>query len=476
MIMHTVISTTSAVHSLGGPNGGIILRVEGGAFAGRIAVLYIPVYGTLEMVWADAPYTVFSSSQQIATDCRDAPFSAVISGTGDIYAAYINLSDELCFVRLGFADGGWSIETTQTIFSAADASFPVICKLSTGQIWIAYTRYTGGLSYINAKLSEDDGATWTSDTNPGDTITSGDAVSAFCTMIEAKGYQYIIYTEGGTQLAVRAKSSGGAIWGGETILGSEGSYNDHLSAGVSSDGRLGIAYMTAGGLKYREFTGSTWSAEELIDAAAAGWPRVIFNQGNPAVVYLQYHHSDLTRLVVSTRDSGGFNTAEALVPGRDDPERVLLFNNSSGDYEDVTAQAVSQAAGDVIHPMSNALVLAEGDAIFAALPQQFSQFHVELSVVGSGGTVVWKYWDGQVWKSFVPESGAWSFTSATKDIALWQDLASIPTDWQPSQLGGYTGYWIRMEVTHAFGTAPVGSVMTGISKIAALSGEMGGAS
>jgi hypothetical protein len=82
---------------------------------------------------------------------------------------------------------------------------------------------------------------------------------------------------------------------------------------------------------------------------------------------------------------------------------------------------------------------------------------VVLSTAGGGGAVVWEYFDGEDWSQFTPDSGAYHFDSADNLVYLWADSASIPSDWQISKVSNYSAYWIRIRVTSAFSTDPVGT-------------------
>jgi hypothetical protein len=89
---------------------------------------------------------------------------------------------------------------------------------------------------------------------------------------------------------------------------------------------------------------------------------------------------------------------------------------------------------------------------------------VVLSTAGTGGTVVWEYFDGEDWSQFTPDSGAIHFDSADNLVYLWEDSDAVPSDWQISKVNNYSAYWIRIRVATAFSTKPVGTQIVAATK------------
>ena len=105
---------------------------------------------------------------------------------------------------------------------------------------------------------------------------------------------------------------------------------------------------------------------------------------------------------------------------------------------------------------------------YLGLADKFRFVKFLLSTAGSGGTVSYSYWDGSNWVSFTPEGGLFHLTSADFDLSLWDDLDSIPLDWQKKTINSSHLFWVKIEVSSAFSIAPVGSQITAINNIEAI--------
>jgi hypothetical protein len=463
------IASSSAQYPLGIPPGKKCLTVADGQYAGRTAELYAASASAIRLVAADAPYAAFTSPIDVAVDAADTPFDAFMSAAGDIYVAYIVTGTfDLAFVKLTFTGGVWTVGTKVSVFTADDCSRPGICRLTSGQLWIAYTRLNGGLYYVSAKMSLDDGASWGTMSDPGDTLTSG-ASAACAAMVEQNLCQYLVYTEGTGKLAYRAKGNGAILWDSEIILASGSGFDQRFSVAASKDGRIGIAYVNASGLRFREFSGSTWTAEAAVENGDLSAPAVAYRGGDAYVLYTRNSSDGRHLLMAARNDATGFTTAVALDTRKTNLKRLLVYNAAVGSYQDKTAEAASEAAGDVIHSATSALLDDVGDAVYVGQDEPFNAVYVRLSAIGAGGEVVWKYWDGQGWKAVTPYSGTWPFSGTEQDILLCNDFQSIPSDWQKREISGQSCYWMVASVTAAFSTSPVGSRITALTSLNAFS-------
>jgi hypothetical protein len=470
--MNKFIANSTADSPLGIPPGRKCLIVPSGQYAGRVAILYAASPSNIKLVSADPPFANFSSPSDVVTDSADTPFDAHMNSDGDIYVAYIETStNDLKFVKLTFDGGTWLVGAPATVYDGGDSSYPCICKLSAGRLWIAYTRLSGVDYYISAKVSTDDGETWTAASDPGDTLTSGDD-SAYCKMVERNQYQYVFYSEGGDRIACRSKAISAVIWGSEVVLASEGGYDENFTAAVSPDGRIGVAYVSATGLKFREYNGSYWSGEATLDNNTVVWPVVSYQGGEAYVLYARSRGSNMNQAFYTKKENDSFSSPEPLDTRKADLKKLLLYNASAGSYEDKTNEAASSDMADVFHSASSALLLAIDDALFIGIDEPFNYLHLLLSTTGAGGEVNWKYWDGQKWKAFTPVSGTWHFTAAEHDLLLWSDFDSIPDDWQKKTISESSCYWIVATVMSAFTTAPVGSRINAISNLKAISAQV----
>lgn len=470
--MNRYLNSSTAVLPLGLPTGQKCLMVPAGQYAGRTALLYAVSSTTIELISVDPPYTSPADPQAVVTDSANFPFDAWMDDDGDIYIAYtVSSSLKLGFVKLTFSGGQWSAGSPVSVFDAGESYFQNICKLSSGQLWIVYTRISGENYFVSAKNSSDDGQSWGVVSDPGDTLTNG-ADFAFGRMVELNGYQYLFYTDGGERIAYKTKANSSAVWSGENILGSEGGYNERFSARASADGRIGLAYVAGSGLKFREFTGSHWTGEATIDTGTISSPSPLYLAGEPCVVYGKDKGGGMTWFGFSRRDNGQFTAPEILDVRKAELKSLLLYSESAGTYEDKTGEAASSMTADIFHAASGSLLADSGDTIFFGIDQPFNLIRLLLSTPGTGGEVGWKYWDGLNWKAFVPESGAWSFSESEKDILFWPDFNSVPSDWQKKTIAGEACFWISASVVNSFTTAPVGSRITAWSRITLISPQV----
>lgn len=470
--MDKFIANVTAQKPLGIPTGQKCLIVSKGPYAGRMAILYAASSPTIKIVTADPPYGDFATPVDVITDSADSPFDATFNDSSDILVTFIGSgNNELKFVRLSFSGGTWTPGSANVVYDGSVASHPVIRRLSTGPLWIFYTREYEGNYYICGKVSGDDGDNWTPSSDPGDTLSSG-ADSAYSLMVERNTLQYVIYSEGSNKISCRIKPNSGIVWGGETVLTTEGGHSEHFHAAVSTDGRIGLAYRSASGLKFREFNGSYWTAQISLDDEEPACPVVSYQGGNAFVLYSRQSGQSMNKAFYVKQETTGFSEPSAIDIRRSTFDSVLVYNASAGTYQDKTGEAESAETADVFHSGSNALLSGVSDALFLGLKKPFNFINLVLSTAGSGGEVVWKYWDGQNWQAFIPYSGSWQFSSGMKELLLWSDFNSIPKDWQKKVVSGQEAFWICAAVTSAFSTAPIGSQINAISNLKSISGQV----
>src|SRR5690606_2961307 len=114
--------------------------------------------------------------------------------------------------------------------------------------------------------------------------------------------------------------------------------------------------------------------------------------------------------------------------------------------------AASSAAADVIHPTSGKMLEVANDAIYLGADAPFAEVMITLATPGVGGTVEWQYFDGTIWRSFTPVSGAYNLDAASRRVRLWVDSAHCPIDWQKNLVELKLQYWLRVVVTSPFTT------------------------
>jgi hypothetical protein len=470
-IMNRFIANSTASKPLGIPTGRKSLVVKSGQYLNRIAVIYAASATNIALVWADPPYTNFSTPVDIVTNAADKPFDVYMSDSGDIYLSYtIATSFDLGFVKLTHVDGEWSVGTPITVYDGDENYHPNIRKLSNEYIWIAYTRISSGSHYISAKCSTDEGESWGTVSNPGDTLTTG-ATEAYAAMTEAGEYHYIFYSEGGNKIGYRRKLNTGTIWNSEVILASGSGYDEQLAVAVDIDAKIGIAYTSSAGLKFREYSGSSWSGEfNLYDDDITG-PITAYHGGIPYVLFGREYGANMNLVQYTKKANGIFQGPSSLDNRKSYLQKLLVYSSSAGSYQDKTMEAATPDAADLFHSGTGSMVAVIDDAVYVGKDAPFHLVNFILSTAGSGGEVVWKYWDGQAWKNFTPASGPWHFSTTQRDQLLWEDFHSMPGDWQKKTLSGETLYWISITVTTAFTTAPVGSQVSAISNLKALSAQ-----
>jgi hypothetical protein len=96
------------------------------------------------------------------------------------------------------------------------------------------------------------------------------------------------------------------------------------------------------------------------------------------------------------------------------------------------------------------------------MDHKFNLAKIILSTGGIAGEVCWQYWNGQSWTNFTPYSGTYHLDSQDKMVILWQDLSSVPSDWQRCPVNLVSEFWVRILVTTGFTTAPVGTQITAV--------------
>ncbi len=467
--MNKFIVNSTAALPLGLPTGRKCLMVKSGQQAGRLAILYAASASNIALVWADPPYDIFSTPVNVVTDAADSPFDACIDDDGDICIAYtVATSLNLGFMKLTFADGVWTIGTPIIVYDAEPSYFPSIIRLTINYLWIVYTRVSGGVHYISAKSSTTEGESWGTVSNPGDTLTLG-STSAYAVMVQTGDYQYAFYSEGGSKIAYRRKLYTGVVWNSEVILATGDGFGENLAAAVDTDSRIGLAYASSSGLKFREYSGSGWSVESILDSHVVSGPAVSYQGGIPYVLFNHAYGVNMNLVMYTRRIETSFQSPIPLDARKSYLKKLLVYDASAGTYQDKTVAASSTDTADVFHSNSGALLAATGDAVFVGMEEPLHFLNIILSTTGSGGEVIWKYWDGQAWKSFTPASGSWHFTTTGHALLLWNDYQSIPVDWQKKTVSDNNLYWISVTAASPFSSAPIGTQISSISNLKALS-------
>lgn len=459
------LSDTTAASSLGLAAGHKLLRVPSGNWANRRAALFMSAPNTIALCWSDSPYTSWSTPVAVVTDAADLPFDSVIDPSGHLIIAYTDQStSRLVTCRLTIGANGWTPGSKVTVYDAQAGMYPNIITTLDGTLWLAWRVMITPSSWIHVKSSTNGGATWgTGPTDSGTQLSLADTFVWTRLLLDSENiHAFLAY--GNSRFAMRSCAITGGAWTSESTL--------YTSSGVASD--FDVAVTDSGGLafvicdplpRYREFDGFTWGPVATLNSGPASSPQLFFRDTGPIILFLSGIGPNQLAAVYTARVAGEF-LALAFVDRRSRPfDRVLLYHAGSASYHDVTVAAADSYTGDLLHPQSGATLAGLGDRIYVGLEESFRFLSILLSAAGAGGTVSYSYWDGFGWKSFTPLSLGSNLSALTNQMALWTDYDSIPRDWQKTTVNAHRLFWVRIECTSTFGTAPNGYQITAVSEL-----------
>lgn len=445
-----------------------LFKVSSGPYAGRMVVLIQTSPTEIKLTYADYPYLQWSTPSTLVSDAADYPFDADMDVDNNIHLVYtLGSNNNLVSHQLTFTGGLWTVGSQNTIYNADANYFSSMMFLPTGRIWVCWSRLSGGSYYVNAKFSDDEGATWVSDESSyGFTISSA-ATAAFSKMTVLGSYVYVIYTTDGTKLSFRRMHFDVGGFESEVDIATGSGFDENFDSAVSDDGRLGIVYED-GQIRYREFDGSSWGGIINIDSGGGIFPQLKYVGNCPYVIYLSTFNGAQNQVLYSRRPGSSFSTPALLDSRKSIFDKVLCYNSVVAGYSDLTTASGNSTTGDVYHPDSSALFKETGDALYLGMDDRSHYLKIALSTSGAGGNVSWQYFNGIEWISFVPSGGAFNFNLTDRELLLWDDYASIPNAWQKNEVNGANYFWIRIVVSAAYSTGPVGTQITPVSNVNAL--------
>jgi hypothetical protein len=473
--MQKLIDTVSGQFGSGLPSQKKVFQISSGQYAGRVIIVYPQTANTLVFRWADFPYQSWSAAQAIVSNSADYPASAFMDENFNVYVAYtVQTTLALNFVKLSFANEVWTVGSPSTVINVEQNYYPCLSKDSSGRLFCSWTYFNTADSryYIRIKTSVNDGGSWgTGPSDLGTALNSGAVNSAYSSLVFLPTYVYCFYTQAGTSLEYRRFQIGGSSWETAVILYSGTNLDYNFSCAISPDRRIGIAFKADSSLFYKEFDGNQWSGLYTVDNAAPLSLNLQFQKNTAYVFFCQSIGTDQNQLYFSSKSGSSFTTPLVLNSGSKPLDKVFCFDQSaSTQFSDKTTEASNSTSADVFHPTSNGLVKDLNDALYLGMDAKFNVVSLILSTFGISGEVTWQYWNGSTWSSFTPYTGAFHLTSSPKNVILWQDLDSVPSDWQQSSVNGVTKFWVRLLVTVGYTTAPVGSQITAVGKNNYLSG------
>ncbi len=465
--MQKHLTDSTAAYPGGISPGHRLFKVPSGFYAGRVALLLQSSSSAIKLTYADYPYSTWSTPVTVINDAGDYPFDALMDDDGNIYLAYsLGANNDLVLRKLSFSAGNWSTGSLITIYNGDDNYFPSPCLESTGRLWVSWSRLSGGQYYINAKYSDDWGATWVGGAaGAGDTLSSG-TNATYAKLVLMADYVYAVYSHGGTKIYYRRKQFSSGSWESESDIFTGSYLDENFDVTPSQDNRIGVVW-NDGEIKFKEFDGSNWSGVTVIDSNGGEFPQVKYVENVPYLVYVSAAGGGQNNLLYSCRNGSSFSTPEILDRSKTELARVFCYDLSSASFEDLTSAAGNSTAGDVYHSDSSAIFKDVGDTLYLGLAEKYHYLKVISGTTGVGGNVSWQYFDGSEWVSFVPSGGSWNFGDTNKGLLLWDDIFSVPDGWQKNSVNGSELFWIKISVTTTFTTGPVGTQLTTVPDIKA---------
>ncbi len=467
--MQKLIDTVNSYYATGIHPQAKIFKVPTGQYQDRLVIIYPKTENQLVYVWSDPPYLSWSEPFVIVTDSADYPASAFMDSAGNIYVVYTQQTSLYLLERkLSFSQGSWSLGTVNTVCNVGLSYFPQIIKDTMNRLWVSWTYYDPAAEcyFIQVKTSQDDGDTWGSGpSDPGPTLTNG-STSCFSQLLLHSSFVRCFYSNGSTLLAFRSRGLQSSEWDSQQTIYSGSPINDNFCADLSADNKVGIIFPGTSSLLYREFDGNSWSGLYTVDSSQPSSLTIRFLDNVPYVFFAKSIGDGQNQVFCTYKEGSSFTTPIAFEPGQKPFDQVICYDDSAGSkYNDKTIPASDSNPADVFHPTSGGLIKDTDDALYLGMDVKFNLVRIILSTVGVSGAVKWQVWNGENWSDFVPSSGSYHLDLPEKTLILWQDLNSVPSDWQISPVNGVNKFWIRILVTTPFVTPPVGTQITALPEI-----------
>ncbi len=299
------IAASTAAYGGGAPQQERMFVVGSGPYQGRTAVLYLKTSNHLVMIWSDPPLSSWSSEITVASDIADYPASCHMDPSGNIYLVYtVQTSLDLAFRKLTFSNGSWEIGDPVIIYDSDANYFPSIFKDDWGQLWVSWTRESGGIRYIHSNRSTSDGDSWGGGSaDPGQQLNTG-STYAFGRLSFMSPYMFCVYTNGDDGLFFRRRALDALLWNSEEGIYSGFGIVQTFDCRVSPDKKIGVAFVEGSDLRFKEFDGSSWSGAYFVDDSCDVGPRLLYSQSKPVIVYGRTSAAEETDLSIrfSTRE------------------------------------------------------------------------------------------------------------------------------------------------------------------------------
>jgi len=455
--MQKFLAESSAQYPIGISPGSKLLKIEQGQFAGRMVALFQKSNSEIQLCRSDYPYRDWSAPQTVVNNAADLPFDVALLDDNSISIAYVDSAgSNIMSTKLLFVNGNWLPQTAVTVYNQDTNRYPCMAVEPGGKLWVAWSRDSGGGCYVDAKSSNDGGTTWS-----GIVELTTSSNSAIPKILSDSRHVYFFYILDGNRIAYRFKNFYAAVFEDESEIVVSAGIEDKFDLALSENNHIGLVF-SDGQLRFVEFDGTRWSSPIVVGSDGGEYPQIKYSNNIPYIIYLFSAGSSQNNIVYCSRSGSAFSSSIPIESGRSFFDKVCLYESGTGTFEDQTGEASNGSTGDVFHTESSALLSQVGDALYLGMESRFNFIRFILATAGSGGAVGWQYFDGNEWRGFTPEEGPWAFTETGKSMLLWQDLASIPSDWQKAVVQGEELYWVRVAVTTSFAVAPTGTQVSAI--------------
>ncbi len=466
--MQTKISEITAVGEFGSPAGNKLLKVKSGTYAGRMIAIYKTSSTEIKYCFSNSPYETWNSLTTIASDSVSPIVDAVMNENGDVYLVYSETNNYLVSIKLTITDAGWDIGSKVYVYNDGITNAPSIAIDSSENLHVSFSLMNGALFDLHVKTSTDDALTWgISPTDVGEIIATS-LTMTIPKIMTSDNDLFVVYIADWNSIKERSRTLSETTWTTEYTIISSSNIDTNFDATVLPGGFIGVVYDDSQ-LSYREFDGSNWSPITILDSSEGFFPQITIINNVPVVLYLSEFATGEFQLMQTNRQTGSFSSPVVMENRAAAFDSLTLYSQSSSSYEDKTTEASNAIAGDLYHSISTSLLSVESDKIYCGSDLKFRFMRMLLSTVGVGGTVTYSYFDGANWKSFTPSGGAFNLDSSDKELLLWDDFDSAPLDWQKNSVNGVSRFWIKIEATASFSTAPIGSQVTSISNLKSIS-------
>ncbi len=403
----------------------------------------------------------------------------MMAPNNDIYVVHSKNGDSVSagadvgFLKLQYQplSDNWRVERSSVVYdaNASTAGYNGVVMRDGASLWAAYRYRSGSEFSIVVKHSPDNGFTW------NDAITAdlpGPDADETAVFAHFGNRLALIYYHQNLDFKWRWRFDNDApnlwqpselIYHVTSALPSKSAY----SVVVDNQERIHLVF-NSNGIRHTQFDGILWQNPIVLADQLGTYPSLLTDGNRLWAVWERSVGSSQDQ--IESKEYHPETASWDLLPRRlSDPSEAIpsaawcysAFYNS---LSNVTTAAGNTKSGDVKHAVTTKMIQDYDDAVYIGQPMPFDYLRAQLSVGGIGGAVTWEYWNGTVWVSFAPQSGAYNFAKSGS-VQLWPNVATAPVDWQAASVGGSDFlYYVRARVTTPFSTPPVGTQLTSVKQ------------